>query len=142
VIKQFHTCLWRKDAISVLLTDFNLDPGRSPSKSVEYKRPAIYHFRQDEAQCVSVLTEFLHLLQKWKEQYAPSSPDDPLDDRYILACQQTDSIEYALDILTVGSVEERVKLVDNLIKTGKMNRLRQTMNDIKEGERHVDTRAS
>lgn len=130
------------DTVSVLMTDFNLDPGRSPPKSVEYQRPMIHQFRQDKAKCATVLTEFLHLLHKWKEKYAPVKPEDDLDDHYILACRQIEPIEYALDILMVGALDERVKLVDGLIKTGKLARLRQTMDDLKEGERHVDTRAS
>ena len=130
------------DAVSALLTDFNLDPGRSPSKNVETKRPAIYQFRQDEARCVSVLAEFLHLLQGWKVRYAPKAPGDDLDDHYVLACQQEEPIGYALDILVVGSLEERVRLVDGLIKTGRLDRLRETMRALKEGERYVDPRAS
>ena len=125
------------DAVSALLTDFNLDPGRSPSKNVETKRPAIYRFRKDEMRCVSVLTEFLHLLQTWKVQYAPASPEESLDDHYVLACQQEEPIGYALDILAVGSLEERVRLVDGLIKTGRLDRLRETMRALKEGERYV-----
>ena len=128
------------DAVSALLTDFNLDPGRSPSKNVETTRPAIYQFRRDEDECVSVLAEFLHLLQGWKVRYAPETPADDLDDHYVLACQQEEPIGYALDILTVGSLEERIRLVDGMTKTGRLDRLRETMRALKEGERYVGQR--
>lgn len=131
-----------KDTIHILLNDFGLEPGTTPIQRPTPRRPAIRQFRQDEAECFSVLTGFLHLLQRWKVQYAPTTPEAEVDEHYLLACRQTEPIEYALDILTVGGVEERVKLADGLIKTGKLDRLRQTMNDIKEGERDVDTRAS
>ena len=132
-----------KDTIRILLNDFGLDPDPgSPSRPPQPGRPAIYQLRQDEQQCFAVLTSFHRLLEDWKAQYAPASPDDPLDDHYILACQQSEPIEYALDILTVGETEERVKLVDGLIKSGRLDRLRQTMAAIKEGERYVDSRAS
>ena len=129
--------LTTSDVVSALLTDFNLDPGRSPPKNVETKRPAIYQFRKDETHCVSVLVGFLHLLQDWKVRYAPKAPGDDLDDHYVLACQQEEPIGYALDILAVGSLEERVRLVDGLIKTGSLDRLRETMRALKEGERYV-----
>ena len=130
-----------KDTISILLNDFNLDPLAAPASRPEPKRPAIRQFHHDEGECVSVLTEFLHLLQTWKSDYAPSEPDAPLDDHYILACQKEEPIGHALDILTFGSLGERVKLVDKLIRSGKLDRLRQTMKDIKEGECHEEPRA-
>ena len=131
-----------KDTVQTLLNDFGLNLGSDPPASTTPKRPAIHQFRQDEMRCVSVLTEFLHLLQAWKSQYVPSSPDDPLDDHYVLACQLEEPIGYTLDILTVGELPERVRLVDDLAGTGKLDRLKQTMADMKEnGERHEEARA-
>lgn len=124
-----------KDTTQIMMRDFGLDPDSGSSVPSAPKRPAIQQFRQDEAMCVAVLITYLHQMQTWKEQYAPSSPDDPLDDHYVLACQQEETLGYALDILTVGELPERVRLVDGLIKTGKLDRLRQALSDIKEGER-------
>jgi hypothetical protein len=36
------------------------------------------------------------------------------------ACQMLDHIEYLVDILTVGNLEERVILVDKLMKSGQI----------------------
>ena len=33
-------------------------------------------------------------------QYAPKTPEDTLDDRFVEACQMLDYIEYLTDILT------------------------------------------
>ena len=70
--------------------------------------------------CFRVLTDYLHLLEDWKVQYAPKTPDDALDDRFVEACQMLDYIEYLADILTVGGPEERVAVVDELMKEGKI----------------------
>ena len=70
--------------------------------------------------CFRVLTDYLHLLEDWKVQYAPKTPDDALDDRFVEACQMLDYIEYLEDILTVGGLEERVAVVDELMKEGKI----------------------
>ena len=53
-------------------------------------------------------------------RYAPKTPEDALDDRFVEACQMIDYIEYLADILTVGSLEERVAVVDELMKGGKI----------------------
>ena len=52
--------------------------------------------------CFRVLTDYLHLLEDWKVRYAPKTPDDALDDRFVEACQMLDYIEYLADILTVA----------------------------------------
>ena len=70
--------------------------------------------------CFRVLTDYLHLLEDWKVRYAPKTPDDALDDRFVEACQMIDYIEYLADILTVGDLEERVTVVDELMKSGKI----------------------
>ena len=100
-------------------------------------------FRQDETECFTVLNAFHRLLQDWKVQYAHKSPEAPVDDHYLIACQQADRIEYILDILTVGEMTDRVRLVDELSKTSKLAHLRKTMDDIKkEGTFHDEARAS
>ena len=70
--------------------------------------------------CFRVLTDYLHLLEDWKVRYAPKTPDDDLDERFVEACQMLDYIEYLADILTVGGLEERVAVVDELMKDGKI----------------------
>ena len=70
--------------------------------------------------CFRVLTDYLHLLEDWKVRYAPKTPDDDLDDRFVEACQMLDRIEYLTDILTVGYLEERVAVVDELMRDGKI----------------------
>ena len=77
-------------------------------------------FREDEMLCFRVLTDYLHLLEGWKVRYVPKTPDDALDDRFVEACQMLDYIEYMADILTVGDLEERVAVVEELMKDGKI----------------------
>lgn len=44
--------------------------------------------------CFRVLTDYLHLLEDWKVRYAPKTPEDALDDRFVEACQMHCRIEY------------------------------------------------
>lgn len=70
--------------------------------------------------CFRVLTDYLHLLEDWKLRYAPKTPDEEWDDRFVETCQMLDYIEYLADILTVGDLEERVVVVDKLKKEDKV----------------------
>ena len=108
-------------AAQQLASDFGLDP-KPPTAAamVKPKHPYIRQFREDEMLCFRVLTDYLHLLEDWKVRYAPKTSDDALDDRFVEACQMIDYIEYLADILTVGNLEERVAVVDELMKEGKI----------------------
>ena len=101
------------------------------------KRPYIRQFREDEMLCFRVLTDYLYLLEDWKVRYAPKTPEDALDDRFVEACQMHCHIEYMADILTVGDLEERVAVVDELMKNGKITFLQDyTTRKKKEDMRH------
>ena len=108
---------------------------------VKPKRPYIRQLREDEMLCFRVLMDYLHLLEDWKVRYAPKTPDDALDDRFVEACQMLDYIEYMADILTVGDLEERVAVVDELMKEGKIAFLRDYVAwKRKEGATHGEER--
>ena len=87
------------EAAQKLAADFGLDP-KPPTAAamVKPKRPYIRQFREDEMLCFRVLMDYLHLLEDWKVWYAPKTPDDALDDRFVEACQMIDYIEYLADI--------------------------------------------
>ena len=109
------------EAVQKLAVDFGLDPKPPTAAALpKPKHPYIRQFREDEMLCFRVLTDYLHLLEDWKVRYAPKTPDDGYDDRFVEACQMIDYIEYLADILTVGDLEERVALVDELMKDGKI----------------------
>ena len=110
------------EAAQKLAADFGIsyEPGQSVETAYKPKRPHIRQFREDEMLCFRVLTDYLHLLEDWKVRYAPKTPDEPYDDRFVEACQMHRHIEYMADVLTVGDLEERVTLVDALMKEGKI----------------------
>ena len=110
------------EAAQRLVADFGIstEPGQAAAASCKPKRPHIRQFREDEMLCFRVLTDYLHLLEDWKVRYAPRTPDEPYDDRFVEALQMHCHIEYMADILTVGDLEERVALVDELMKSGRI----------------------
>ena len=106
------------EAAQKLAYDFGIDPDKPPTAAAleKPKYPLARAFRQEELHCQRVLCDYLHLLERWKVQYAPNSPDEVLDDRFVEACQMLDRIEYLADILAFAELEVRVKTVDMLCK--------------------------
>lgn len=129
-------------AVQKLAADFGLDPKPPTAAALpKPKHPYIRQFREDEMLCFRVLTDYLHLLEDWKVRYAPKTPKDALDDRFVEACQMIDYIEYLADILTVGDLEERVAVVDELMKESKIAFLRNYVaRKRKEGLSHGEER--
>ena len=115
------------EALQRLAADFGIstEPGQAVAASCKPKRPHIRQFREDEMLCFRVLTDYLHLLEDWKVRYAPKTPDEPYDDRFVEALQMHCHIEYMADVLTVGNLEERVALVDELMKSSRIASLKE-----------------
>lgn len=130
------------EAVQKLAVDFGLDPKPPAAAALpKPKHPCIRQFREDEMLCFRVLTDYLHLLEDWKVRYAPKTPDEPYDDRFVKACQMHCHIEYMADVLTVGDLEERVAVVDELMKEGKIAFLRDYVaRKRKEGVSHGEER--
>ena len=109
------------DAASRLAVDFGIDTGQRYAP--KQNRHEIHRFREDEIFCFSVLMDYLHLLEHWQREYAPVSPEAPIDDRFVEACQMLARIEYMADVLAVGDLAQRAALVDELTGTGMIQRL-------------------
>jgi len=127
------------NAAKKLAYDFGIDPDKPPAAAAlrKPKYPLVKAFQKEELHCQRILYDYLHLLERWKMQYAPKTPEDTLDDRFVEACQMLDYIEDLTDILTFAELEGRVKTVDMLQKNGMINRLEERL---KRTEKEVDAR--
>lgn len=65
------------EAAQKLAQDFGIDPDKPPAAAALPKpeRPLLKAYRQEEVRCLRVLCDYLHLLESWKQNYAPSNPD-------------------------------------------------------------------
>ena len=101
-----------KDAATKLAADFGI--------SAETKQVFIRQnpSRLEELRCRWALTDYLHLLKKWKTQYAPKTPEDSLDDRFVESCQQYDRIAGLLEMLDEASSTQRSHTVSALTADG------------------------
>ena len=126
-------------AAQKLAYDFGIDPDKPPATAAlrKPKYPLAKAFQNETLHCQRILCDYLHLLEHWKMQYAPKTPEDTLDDRFVDACQMLDYIEDLTDILTFAELEARVKTVDMLQKDGIIDRLEERL---KRTAKEVDAR--
>lgn len=131
------------EAAKKLAYDFGIDPDNPPvAMALKKPYPLARVFRNDEMYCQRVLCDYLHLLERWKIEYAPQSPEDNLDDRFVEAGQMLEYVEYLLDVLMFAELEQRVKTVDMLLKAGTIVELEQRLKRLeKEVQHHGEERA-
>ena len=135
VSKLFQLSLY--DAARKLAADFHLSPDKPPSAAALHAkriRTEAQQLMENERLCFSVLSDYARVLRDWKVQYAPQSPAEAPDERFVEACHKLDEVEYYLDILTSGNSYERSEVIHQQMADGKLDRLRQHLEKIHEEE--------
>jgi len=64
-----------------------------------------------ERRCFRVLSDYYHLLRRWKEEYAPKQADEGWHPRFVEALQNISRLEYLLDVLLSWEIQERASLI-------------------------------
>ena len=119
------------DAAKKLVADFDITE-QKPSVLAKLKRGKSQ--AELESRCFRVLGEYLRILQDWKTNCAPQSPEDAIDPRYAEACHMLERIENMLDILTYGTPKERAGVVADLKKDNRLARMEARNRQIREDE--------
>ena len=81
-----------------------------------------------------VLCEYQRLLRRWKEQYAPKTPEEPPDDRFVEACQMYECIDDLTDGLTVGTEEQRSRALALVTADNKITLLAERLERLRKEE--------
>lgn len=114
------------DAARKLASDFHLAPDKPLPEAVRQKlkhKTKAQQLRENERLCFSVLNEYRRLLLDWEKRYAPQTPEDVLDERFVEACHRLPWAEYQLDILLQGDSYERGEVVSELRADGYIRKL-------------------
>ena len=114
------------EAAQKLAYDFGITQDKPPDKAMQEKlnkKSEAQRLRENEKLCFSALLEYMKLLQEWKRLYAPRSPEDTQDDRFVEACHNLDYVEYLVDLLIMGDSYDRTEVIDMMITDGKLKKL-------------------
>lgn len=117
------------EAAQKLSADFGI---REARPSVLAKLKTYQTQAENEKLCFQVLREYLHILQDWKKKFAPQTPQEEPHEHYVEACHMLECTQYMLDLLTIGSPEERTELVNDMMKDNKITLLQDHLREIKE----------
>ena len=104
-----------KEAALMLAQEFSIPyedrepPGRRKPKPRQ-ETPE-QRFCRMERYCFRVLSDYYHLLRRWKRDYAPKMPEEAWHPLFVEALEKKSYIEYLLDILLYDTPEEKKALV-------------------------------
>ena len=110
------------EAANKLAEDFGIQREKT---SVLAKLHRFQEQAEQERLCVQVLRDYLHLLEEWRTKFAPKTPEEAPDDRFVEALLMVDCIEYLLDTLTADNPKERAEVVKSLLADGQITRLQE-----------------
>ncbi len=117
IAKYYH--LSALDAAKQIASEFGISTDEamhSPPKERKREKSIAEILDTAKSRAYIVLSDYLHVLKEWKREFAPRSPAEDIDPRYVEAIHQIPKLEYWLDILLWESEEDKELL---LCDTGK-----------------------
>ena len=103
-----------KEAATLLAQDFGIpyevSSADKPSKPRQQNTDE-QNYQHMERYCFRVLLDYYRLLCRWKEDYAPQTPEDGYHPRFVEALQKLPLVEYLLDELLCGDIRARASVV-------------------------------
>lgn len=102
-----------KEAAILLAQDFAIpyEDGTGKTSKPRQQNTDEQNYQYMERYCFRVLLDYYRLLCRWKEDYAPQTPEDGFDPRFVEALQRISLIEYLLDELLCGDIHVRASVV-------------------------------
>ena len=68
-------------------------------------------FRRMEKKCFRILSDYYHLLLRWKEQEAPQTPEEEWSEHFTESLMRLGTVEYQMDLLLSGDLAERAEFI-------------------------------
>ena len=128
------------DAAKKLAYDFGITQDKPPDKALQekqHRKSEAQRLRENEKLCFSALLEYMKLLQEWKVLYAPRTPEDTQDERFVEACHNVDYVEYLVDLLIIGDSYERNEVIEMVMTGGKLQKLQKYLKKARKEEKHI-----
>ena len=117
--------------------DFGLGPDKPPSSAVALsKSPTVSSDAQQEdvSYCLRVLHDYRDLLTRWRTEFAPLSPEESLDDRFVEALHMLDVVDDLMDRLAFGPASQKATAAKRLLDGQLLPRMETRLDTLKAKE--------
>lgn len=120
-----------------LVQDFDLSPDKPPSGAVALSKPPTVSSdaqQEDVSYCLRVLHDYHDLLTRWRIKYAPHSPEESLDERFVEALHMLDAVDDLMDRLAFGPTSQKVATAKRLLDGQLLPRMEARLDTLKAKE--------
>ena len=117
--------------------DFGLGPDKPPSSAVALsKSPTVSSDAQQEdvSYCLRVPHDYRDLLTRWRTEFAPLSPEESLDDRFVEALHMLDVVDDLMDRLAFGPASQKAIATKRLLDGQLLSRMETRLDTLKAKE--------
>ena len=117
--------------------DFGLGPDKPPSGAVALSKPPTVSSdaqQEDVSYCLRVLHDYRDLLTRWRTEFAPLSPEESLDDRFVEALHMLDVVDDLMDRLAFGPASQKVSVAKCLLDGQLLPRMEVSLDTLKAKE--------
>ena len=120
-----------------LVQDFDLSPDKPPSGAVALSKPPTVSSdaqQEDVSYCLRVLHDYHGALTRWRTEFAPLSPEESLDDRFVEALHMLDVVDDLMDRLAFGPTSQKVTTAKRLLDGQLLPRMEARLDTLKAKE--------
>ena len=120
-----------------LAQDFGLGPDKPPSGAVALSKPPTVSSdaqQEDVSYCLRVLHDYHGALTKWRIEFAPRSPEESLDDRFVEALHMLDVVDDLMDRLAFGPASQKAIATKRLLDGQLLSRMETRLDTLKAKE--------
>lgn len=102
-----------KEAAILLVQNFAIpyEDGTGKMSKPRQQNTDKQNYQHMERYCFRVLSDYYRLLCRWKEDYAPQTPEDSYHPHFVEALQKLPLVEYLLDELLCRDIQARASVV-------------------------------
>ena len=119
------------EAAKKLARDFDIDPGNTSVMAV-HEGYHVWQQQKAEGHCAAVLINYELLLGRWFLRYAPATPKEPLQKRFILACMKLPTVSDCVDMLYSPDEKLRKSTFESLMRDGTIDKVEAFLNEHRE----------
>ena len=120
-----------------LAQDFGLSPDKPPSGAVALPKPPALPSdaeQEDISYCIRVLHDYHDLLIQWRTEFAPLSPEEPLNDRFVEALHMLATVDDLIDRLAFGPASQKAANAKRLLDGQLLPRMEARLDTLKAKE--------
>lgn len=111
--------LSEKDAAKKLADDFGIATKKQrrvdqkTQKEIKKRLTQKTRYEETERNFYKALTDYYHLMKRWKTERAPHSPEEPWDEYFCEALQNMTEVEYIMDCFLAADLEEKINIMND-----------------------------